>query len=235
MNQNSWKSILLLSIALVAAGYLVGDMHRKAKDFERSVRVKGLSEREVLADLAVWPIEITLTGNDLQSLNRDLEKQKDEVQKFFKELQFSDEELSIGITSIMDSKADPYRNGQYNEFRYIAKSEITIRSNEIIKIKKALTASLGLISKGILIGSKNTWRPVEYIFSKLNDIKPEMIEEATKKAKEVAEKFAQDSNSKVGKIKSAQQGLFTINDRDSNTPEIKTVRVVTTIDYYLED
>ncbi len=205
MNQNSWKSILLLSIALVAAGYLVGDMHRKAKDFERSVRVKGLSEREVLADLAVWPIEITLTGNDLQSLNRDLEKQKDEVQKFFKELQFSDEELSIGITSIMDSKADPYRNGQYNEFRYIAKSEITIRSNEIIKIKKALTASLGLISKGILIGSKNTWRPVEYIFSKLNDIKPEMIEEATKKAKEVAEKFAHDSNSKVGNMKSAEQ------------------------------
>lgn len=91
------------------------------------------------------------------------------------------------------------------------------------------------MSKGILLESKNTWRPIEYIFTGLNDLKPSMIEEATKNAREVAEKFARDSDASVGKIRTARQGLFTINDRDENTPQIKTVRVVTTIDFQLED
>ena len=85
-----------------------------------------------------------------------------------------------------------------------------------------------------MINSKNGWRPIEYIFTGLNDIKPEMIEEATVKAKEVAEKFAKDSNSKVGKIRSANQGLFTISDRDPSTPQVKKVRVAT-VEYLLED
>jgi hypothetical protein len=91
------------------------------------------------------------------------------------------------------------------------------------------------MSKGILLESKNTWRPIEYIFTGLNELKPSMIEEATKNAREVAEKFARDSDSNVGEIRTARQGLFTINDRDENTPQIKTVRVVTTIDFQLED
>lgn len=235
MDKLGWIQVLLLSGAILVAGFFIGDMHRKAKDFERHVQVKGLSEREVAADLAVWPIEITLAGNNLKDLNAQLEYQKGEVEVFFEKMGFKPSEISIGITSILDSKARAYGDYRNAEFRYIAKTEITIRTSEIEKIQKSLSASLDLISKGILIGSKNTWRPIEYIYSKLNDIKPQMIEEATKKAKEVAEKFAQDSNSKVGKIKSAKQGLFTINDRDSNTPEIKIVRVVSTIEYYLED
>ena len=85
------------------------------------------------------------------------------------------------------------------------------------------------MSKGILLGSKNTWRPVEYIYTGLNELKPSMIEETTKNAREVAEKLARDSDSQVGEIRIARQGLFTINDRDENTPQIKIVRVVSTI------
>jgi hypothetical protein len=227
---------IFIAAAIVLAGYFISDTVKKARAFDRYVEVKGLAEREVQADLAVWPIEITLAGNDLQTLNRQLEGQKKETHDFFSTMGFNQEELSIGITNITDSRANYYGGNQgTNPYRYIAKSEITLRTTDIAKMKKALTESLTLISKGILISSKNQWRPIEYIYSGLNDIKPAMIEEATKKAKEVAEKFAQDSEAQVGKIKTARQGLFTITDRDQNTPEIKIVRVVTTVNYFLED
>ena len=107
---------------------------------------------------------------------------------------FEKNELTKGSTNISDVRADIYNsNSQNNEFRYLAKSEFTVRTNDINKLQKALSESLELMSKGILLGSKNTWRPIEYIFTGLNDLKPSMIEEATKNAREVAEKFARDS------------------------------------------
>jgi hypothetical protein len=198
------------------------------------VHVKGLSEREVKANLAVWPMQITITDNNLSSLNSKIESQKKKVLNFFTTKGFTAKEITIGISTITDTKADLYNNTKQN-FRYLARTEITLRTTDISKIKNAQKESINLASEGILVNSKNQWRPVEYLFTGLNSIKPEMIEEATKKAKEVAEKFAKDSDSKVGKIKTATQGLFTISDRDSNTPDIKTVRVVTTIHYFLED
>lgn len=233
MEKLSWLKISALAIAIIISGYLIGDMLRKAKNFDRHVTVKGLSEREVKADIAVWPIEITLAGDDLKEVNTKLKHQKDQVLNFFKELGFTDKEISNGITNIVDAKANTYNNNAI--FRYIAKGEITLRTNDLTKIKKALTESLSLASQGILISSKNSWQPISYSYTQLNKIKPEMIEEATKKAKEVAQKFAKDSNSSVGKIKTAQQGRFSITNRDANTPDIKLVRVVSTINYYLKD
>ena len=155
---------------------------------------------------------------------------------FFIAQGFEKNELTKGSTNISDVRADIYNpNSRNNEFRYLAKSEFTVRTNDIDKLQKALSESLKLMSKGILLGSKNTWRPIEYIFTGLNDLKPSMIEEATKNAREVAEKFARDSDSRVGEIRIARQGLFTINDRDENTPQIKIVRVVSTIDFQLKD
>lgn len=231
-----WLKTLVISIALVVAGFFVGNMHKTGKKYDRYVQVKGLSQREVKADLAVWPINITLTANDLVSLKRDIEKQNSEVYDFFIAQGFNKEELTKGSTNINDNRADMYNtNYQNQEFRYLAKSEFTVRTSDIDKLQMALSESLELISKGILLGSKNTWRPIEYIFTGLNDLKPSMIEEATKNAREVAEKFARDSDSQVGEIRMARQGLFTINDRDENTPQIKIVRVVSTIDFQLED
>ncbi len=192
------------------AGFFVGNMHKIGKKYDRFVQVKGLSEREVNADLAVWPINITLTANDLNSLKINIEKQNDEVYNFFIGQGFKKEELTKGSTNISDVRADIYNsNSQNNEFRYLAKSEFTVRTNDINKLQKALSESLELMSKEILLGSKNTWRPIEYIFTGLNDLKPSMIEEATKNAREVAEKFARDSDSQVGEIRMARQGLFT--------------------------
>lgn len=236
MSGFDWFKTLIISMAVIIAGYFVGNMHKTGKKYDRYVEVKGLSEREVNANLAVWPLNITLTGNDLKILRSEIEKQNKEVYEFFLNLGFEESEIAKGLTNITDTHANIYNSSpQYGEYRYIAQSEFTVRTQDIKKLQNALTESLELLSEGILLGSKNAWRPITYIFTGLNELKPSMVEEATKNAREVAEKFARDSNSSVGKIKIARQGLFTINDRDENTPEIKVVRVVSTIDYQLKD
>lgn len=234
MKLTHWFSALLLSLGLILAGYFIGNLQVNGKKFDRYVTVKGLSEREVAADLAVWPINIALTGNDLQSLSRQIEVQNDAVYQFFIRQGFRPDEITRGQVNINDSRANIYNTrGQENPYRYLAKSEFTVRTTDISKLQIALTESLELLSEEIVMGSKNEWQPIEYIFTGLNELKPEMIEEATKNAREVAEKFARDSNSEVGDIRIARQGLFSISDRDANTPQIKKVRVVSTIDFQL--
>jgi len=235
MKNLDWLKVVVLGLAVILAGYFVGNMHKTGKQYDRYVQVKGLSEREVKADLAVWPINIVLTGNDLATLKGQLEKQNEDVYQFFVKQGFNSEEITRGMVNITDANANQYNNAQNNRFRYVAQSDFTVRTREIEKLQKALEASLELMSKGIVLGSKNQWRPIEYVFTGLNDLKPSMIEEATKNAREVAEKFARDSNSEVGDIRIARQGLFSINDRDQNTPQIKIVRVVSTFDFQLED
>lgn len=227
---------VLLAVSVAVAGFYIGNMHRLGKKFDRHVQVKGLSEREVAADLAVWPMTIALAGNDLNSLERDIEVQNKEVYQFFIDQGFTEAEITRGVLNITDAYANLYASpGQRPEYRYQGNSEFTVRTTDIEKLQKALTASPELLSKGILLGSKNSWRPIEYLYTGLNDIKPAMIEEATRNAREVAERFAQDSQSEVGDILIARQGLFTIEDRDQSTPQVKTVRVVSTIDFQLVD
>ncbi len=235
MKELDWAKTLIIFIGLIIAGYFIGNMHKTGKQYDRYVQVKGLSEREVQADLAVWPINITLTGNDLNSLKKDIESQNNAVNTFFIDQGFKPDEITRGTTNISDARANLYNSNNQSPYRYLAVSEFTIRTKDIAKLKTALAESLSLMSEGIILGSKNTWRPIEYILTGLNKLKPEMIEEATKNARAVAIKFAEDSQSRVGKIRIARQGLFTISDRDQNTPEIKIVRVVSTLDFQLED
>ncbi len=234
-NKGTLLTAIILALAIALSGYFIGNMHKKGKAYDRSVEVKGLAEREVKADLAVWPFQISNAGNDLAEMQREIANHKEEVEQFLSDLGFGPEELNVGSTQIEDAMANVYGNNARSAFRYIAKSDFTIRTNQTEKLKEAVSASLALAAKGILLNAKNTWQPIEYIFTGLNNIKPAMIAEATENARQVAEKFAQDSNSAVGKIKSARQGIFSISNRDQNTPEIKNVRVVTTIHYLLKD
>jgi hypothetical protein len=234
MKNNSLLIALLLGASIIIAGYFIGNILKTGKAYDRYVQVKGLSEREVQADLAVWPINVILSGNDLKNLKDNIEQQNQEVFQFFLDQGFTGDELTKGMVNITDAASNMYNNNtQYNGFRYFAKSEFTIRTANIKKLQQALGESLNLMSKGIVLGSKNEWRPIEYIFTGLNELKPSMIEEATTNARQVAEKFARDSDSKVGPIRMAKQGQFSISDRDQNTPEIKIVRVVSTIDFQL--
>jgi hypothetical protein len=226
---------LILGICLVTAGFFISQTLLKAKQLERFVTVKGLSEREVLADVAIWPIQLSIVSNDLEQLEQELIKQTGIIRKFFSEQGFTDEEITIGSPSIQDNRANFYGGGAPSQYRYTAMRDLTIRTGEIDKLHRALDRVPSLIGQGIILGSKNYWQQVEYLYTKLNEIKPPMIEEATKNAREAAEKFARDSDAKVGKIKSATQGLFSISNRDINTGHIKKVRVVSTVVFYLED
>lgn len=233
--RNLFIASLILALGLVLAGYFISQTLVAGKKLDRTVVVKGLAEKEVQADLAVWPMQITLSSNELNELQGQLEQQTSKVIEFFKKNGFNEQELSVGSPNIQDTQAQMY-GGQYSSpYRYIAQTDISVRTSDLDKLHKANQKIPSLIGQGIVLGSKNQWQPITYSFTKLNDIKPGMIEEATRNAREAAEKFARDSGSKVGKIKSANQGLFSISNLDENTGEIKNVRIVSTIEFYLED
>lgn len=232
--KNNVLAALILGLGILIAGYFVGNSLVNAKKFDRTVRVKGLAEKEVQADVAIWPMEIQLAGNNLQDLQDNIKTQTNEVSAFFKDLGFTETELKVGSSNIRDTRVDAY-GGNIHEFRFIAKTDVTIHTQNINLLQKALAVSTQLMAKGVLLNAKNSWRPVEYIFTELNEIKPAMIAEATQKAREAAEQFALDSKSSIGDIVKADQGLFSINDRDMNTPEIKKVRVVSSLEFQLVD
>lgn len=234
MKGNYNLSIILLSISIALAGYFVSETLTKSNQNNRSVRLKGLAVREMPADVAVWPMEIKLSGNELSVLHAKVQDQKKKVKAFFLSMGFDENEINVGATNVVDRTMNAYNN-DFKGDRYLAVANLTIRTKDIALIQEAHANSVDLTAEGILLSSQNQWSPIQYSFSGLNDIKPEMIEMATVNAKEAADRFAKNSDSHIGKIKTASQGLFTISDLDLNTPETKVVRVVSTIEFYLED
>lgn len=161
--------------------------------------------------------------------------QTQKIKQFLQDRGFELSEISVSLPVINDKRAQNYGNYNANDIRYTASQTITVYTNKIQQVIEAQGQLIELGKKGIVLGGNGYGPQTQYLFSGLNNIKPEMIEDATQKARKVATKFAQDSDSKLGKIKLARQGQFTIEDRDSNTPHIKRVRVVSTIEYYLVD
>ncbi|MGE6449544.1 SIMPL domain-containing protein [Pseudoalteromonas tetraodonis] len=223
-----------LSIGLIALGFIIKGTALDIKGMERTVQVKGLAEREVVADTVIWPLQFNDADNNLEKLVERVEQKNDAVIAFLKLHGFDDQEISTGTQSIIDKQAREYANDN-QKFRYVISSNIIVYSNAPDKVKNALSKVSQLAKQNIAIVQDNYQTRIEYIFTGLNDIKPAMVQEATEKAREVADKFAKDSNSRLGKIKTARQGQFSISDRDSNTPQIKNVRVVTSVEYYLSD
>jgi uncharacterized protein len=224
----------LIALGLALMGYLLGSSAIRFKEYERLVSVKGLSEREVPADIVVWPIHFTGANSDLTAIYSKLEADKKQILAFLESKGFGQNEITIAAPTLTDKLAQRYGGNEQIQLRYTASQAITVYSGKIDLVRKSQNDLAELGKKGIAFGGAE-YQGTEYLFTKLNDIKPAMIEEATRKAREVAEKFAADSNSKLGKIKSAYQGQFTVGDRDSNTPHIKNVRVVSTVEYYLSD
>ncbi len=235
--RNSEAAILgvLICIGLILLGVFASQGVVRLRALDRVVTVKGLSEREVPADIAIWPIKFSDAGNDLGALYAGIQRKNTLVVAFLKDNGFGDDEITVSVPSINDRQAQGYGGSQPSEFRYYGSSIITVYSMQVEAVRQAMSKLVDLGKQGIAISGQEYDARTEYIFTGLNDIKPEMIEEATKNAREVAEKFAADSQSRLGKIRTAQQGQFSINDRDSTTPHIKKVRVVSTITYYLSD
>ncbi|BFT29493.1 SIMPL domain-containing protein [Alteromonas sp. D210916BOD_24] len=230
---------VIIAIAMVGSVGLMGAQVQTAMNnmqtWDRVVTVKGLSEREYLADQVIWPIQFVDAGNDLPDLYEHIEKNSINVAKFLEDKGIAAESITIGKPEITDKLAQQYGGHEKVPFRYSAIQTVTVFSDDVTKVR-ALMQQIGeLIKTGIVLSEQSYRAQPDYIFTRLNDVKPEMIEEATLNAREVAEKYAQDSNSTLGKIKRANQGRFSISSRDSHHPHIKKVRVVSTIDYTLID
>jgi hypothetical protein len=238
MQNGNFKSAFILGLfiflGLAFLGYYVGSSAIKFKEYDRTVTVKGLSEREYPADIALWPINFSATSNNVAELYGSLEADAGKVIDFLKANGFGDEEITTSPPAIADKLAQGYEKDRI-EFRYSATQTITVYSNKIDAVRAAMKKLAELGKKGVVLTEGGYQNSTEYLFTRLNEKKPAMVEEATTKAREVAEKFAKDSNSRLGKIKRASQGQFTIDDRDKNNPHIKRIRVVSTIEYYLSD
>lgn len=239
MKENIEQKHILLSIAIVVGlavlGYFFRDAAISFKEFERTVTVKGLAEQEQPADVVIWPIQYTEAGNSLDGTYTALENSAEKVKAFLIDQGINESEISFSTPVLTDRSAQRYGGNENPEFRYISSQTATLYSEDVDRVRDVMSRLVELGKQGVtLSGDEYQIRP-EFLFNSLNDIKPEMIEQATKEARQVAEKFAEDSNSKLGKIKTASQGQFSISPRDNNTPHIKNIRVVSTIVYYLSD
>lgn len=225
---------ILMFAGLASLGYLLAQSVLNNKLLERSVEVKGLSEREVAADIAIWPITFNVADNDLGHLYASIEEKNALISDFLAKQGFTTDEITVAAPFVVDKQAREYNSASENtRFRYTARSTVTVYTGKVDTVRNAMIKLVELGRQGIAISSDNY--STQFLFTGLNQIKPEMIEEATKNARETAAKFATDSASSLGKIKHASQGQFTIADRDSSTAHIKKVRVVSTVEYYLSD
>ena len=227
-------SAIIIAAGIVVMGFALRSGIVTFKDMDRRVTVKGLSEREVKADKVTWPLVYKELGNDPAAMYQLLVYKNRQVVAFLKSAGIKDEDISINPPVITDRQADNYGNEIMN-YRYKAKSVITVTSSDVDTVRSLMRRQSELMKQGIaLVSEEYSNSTVSYEFTGLNKIKPEMIEEATKNARATAQKFADDSESSLGGILSAQQGQFSIEDRDSNTPYIKRLRVVNTIEYSLK-
>ena len=229
---------VILCIGLMCAGFVPGYYYFKTYKTNNSVVVKGLAEMDVKADLAIWKIKFTVAGNDMMASQKKVETQLAEVIKFLKTAGFSDDEIIPDNLSVVDKLAERYGSDRTPTYRYILTQKLTVKSPNVHLVEKSSSNISSLISKGIIFDGDEYSKPVSYLFTGLNEIKPKMLEEATKNAKQSAEEFAKASGSKVGKIRKASQGVFSILAETDDGYEKqfinKKVRVVSTIEYWLD-
>jgi len=239
MSQTSKASAIILGVSLVIGLAVLGSLFRDTvlahKRLDRSVTVKGLSEREYNADVVIWPIQFSVASNDLGQLYQTIDDQAAKVRGFLEGNGIAAAEISTAPPAITDKSAQQYNANAQPEFRYAGVQTVNVYSTNVEGVRAVMGKLLQLGKQGIAFTGDQYNSQTDYLFTRLNEVKPEMIEEATRNAREVAQKFAEDSDSTLGKIRRASQGQFSISARDRNNPHIKRVRVVSTVEYYLSD
>ena len=228
--QTALAASAILAIGLIAGGYLLGDGLTRAREADRSVTVRGLAEKDVMADLATWTIAYSASAGDMASAQASVDRDTAAIRAFFEALGFPADALQptgVNVSSFVNDGIPTVT----------VRQRMTLRTTDIERAQRAVRRQFDLVRRGVLLEEGSG---MAYTFTKLNDIKPEMVAAATKNAREAAQQFANDSGTGVGGIKQATQGYFEINARDgdgggwgvADTP-FKQVRVVTTIDFYL--
>lgn len=224
---------LLIAVAIVVLGLCLKAGIDDFSHRDRAVTVRGLCEKEVMANKVTWPIVTKEMGNELTAIYDKIQRNNAAILAFLKNNGIEDSEVSVNPPAVNDRMANSYSNENVR-YRYNVTNVIVVTSSKVDKIRKLIDAQTELLKQGIALTEDYEYLTT-YEYTDLNSIKPEMIAEATRNAREAANKFAADSDSRLGKIKTATQGQFSITDRDQYTPYIKNIRIVTYVDYYLED
>lgn len=225
---------VILAVGIFLLGVEVNSGLGSISANQRTVTVRGLCEKEVKANKVTWPIVSKAVGNDLPTIYSGIENTNNAILAFLKNNGIKDDEISINAPQVVDMQADRY-NSNPIPFRYNVTNVVVVTSQQVDLVRKLIEKQTELLKQGIAIVAGDYQYQTTYEYTDLNTIKPGMIADATKNAREAANKFAEDSQSKLGKIKTASQGQFSIEDRDQYTPYIKRVRVVSTIVYFLKD
>ena len=228
------KAAIMIAIGLVGLGLALGLCVMQGlssmADNKRTVDVRGLSECEVKANLVTWPVVYRVIGNDMQSVYAQIEEGNRTITKYLTSNGLTKDDFSPMAPKVLDKKAERYVNENV-QVRYMATAGIIVTSDKVDVVNKLIQDQGELLKQGVAVLVDDYEYNTIYEYTSLNDIKPQMIAEATQNAREAANKFAEDSGSKVGKIMSASQGQFSISDRDPYTPSIKRIRVVTTMSF----
>lgn len=228
----AWLAALILAFGLVAAAMVLGGAVRDFRMADRFVEVKGLAEREVMADLAIWPVSYMISANTLEGLSAELERNDQAVLAYLASHGFASTEISRTPPRINDQWSQAY-GPQRPDTRYTAERTLTLRTTRVAETRTAIDEATRLLEDGVVL-SPSWGSAAQFLFTSLETLKPEMIAQATADARRAATQFAEDSGSDVGNIRTARQGFFSISELDPSMPELKTVRVVTTVEYFLD-
>lgn len=228
------KQALILALGIIVLGDSVNSGLKSLAGKDRKVVVKGLAEKEVEADKVTWPIVSKEIGNDLPELYQTINNTTDTIRKFLLQNGLKADEISVNAPVVIDLNAERYGENR-NPYRYNITSIITVTSSNVKLVRSIIARQGELLKKGVAIVDGGYENPVKYEFVAFRQMKPKMMQEAIENAEQTATQFAENSKSQIDKIMNADQGQFSIEDRDSNTPYIKKVRVVTTVTYSLKD
>ena len=234
MKQNWIKESVIIALSIVVLAFCIKGGIQSYVDKGRIVSVKGLSEVEVPANKVIWPIVFKEVGNNLPVLYNSINSTSAKIIAYLKGNGITESEISVNAPEVIDMQAERYSSND-KPYRYNVKSVITVTSEQVDNVRKLIASQGELLKDGVAIVGGDYENRIIYEYTLLNDLKPQMIAEATRNARKAAEQFANDSDSRLGKIVWASQGQFSITDRDNNTPYIKKVRVVTSVNYSLKN
>ena len=234
MKNNRIYEAAIMAIAIVVLGLCIKWGIDDFANKDRKVTVKGLAEKEVEADKVTWPILSKEKGNNLPELYNLIAVKQAKIKKFLVDAGIKETEISVNASKVIDMNADQYSNNT-RPYRYIITSIITVTSANVKLVRSIIARQGELLKQGIAIVGGDYENPTVYEYVSFTSMKPKMMEEAISNAEKTAQQFAENSHSKLNKIVSADQGQFSIEDRDQTTPWIKKVRVVTTVTYSLKD
>lgn len=223
---------LLLALGLAVFGLEVGHAVKRGREFDRFLTVRGLSERSVKATVGIWPLRFASDAEALPELRQKIDADRALVLDYLKGEGLPPADVSFGLPEITDRSELPPKDAPRLP-RYKAVTTLVVRSTDVDRLKRAIQEVGALLEKGVALASGEEDK-AQFAFDKVNDLKPEMIREATANARAAAETFARDSKARVGAMRRATQGAVEIEDLDVATPEMKVLRVVTTVDFFLD-